>query len=517
VLLLEAGGWDRSPFIRAPGGLLPIMMKGMFCWPYQTTPQKHLNDRVLYAPRGKVMGGGSSINGMVYDRGTAADYDRWAALGNEGWSYRDVLPYFKRAETYRAGASEGSDPAGPDPFHGDAGPLQVSRVKTLHPLAQAWVEAGQQAGFNYNPDTNGALREGFGPCDTTVGGGQRSSSASAYLHPVRRRPNLRVETAALVTRVLFSGTRATGVEYVQKGRRHEVHAEGEVILAGGAINSPQLLLLSGVGEGVQLRSHGIETRIELPGVGQNLQDHLASSVKVACTTPISLYNYLSPIAGGLALGRYLLFRQGPLATASVEAIAFVKAHPLSMEEDVKMIFAMALYQHNGREVIKQHGFFAHIDVVRPESRGRVSLRSADPLAPPLLDPNFFATERDRRTLVEAIKMAREVFKQKAFNPYRGRELAPGQSVNSDAEIEAYIRATAEADYHSVGTCKMGSDTRAVVDAQLRVHGAQGLRVVDASVMPLMPGGNTAVPTIMVAERGADLILGKSALGAARAA
>jgi len=508
VLLLEAGGWDRSPFIRAPGGLLPIMMGGLYCWPYQTTPQVHLNDRVLYAPRGKVLGGGSSINGMVYCRGTPSDYDRWAALGNEGWSYAEVLPYFKKAENYLPGA---------DAYHGSKGPLQVSRPATLHPLAQAWIEAGQQAGFPYNADTNGEQRGGFGPSDATVGEGRRSSSASAYVHPVRSRKNLEVLTGALTTQVLLQGTRAVGVRYVHRGRSFESRCEGEVILASGAINSPQLLMLSGIGDPEHLSQHGIAPCIDLPGVGQNLQDHLASSVKVACTVPISLYNYLNPIAGGVALGKYLLFRKGPLASSSVEAIAFVKSHPEAIEEDVKMIFAMALYQHNGREVIKQHGFFAHIDGVRPQSRGTVRLRSADPTAPPLLNPNFFATESDRRTLIEAVKISREVFAQKAFDRYRGRELAPGPDVRSDVQIEAYIRTTAEADYHSVGTCKMGRDPLAVVDARLRVHGAQALRVVDASIMPLMPGGNTNMPTVMVAEKGADLILGKSIPVEARAA
>jgi choline dehydrogenase len=437
---------------------------------------------------------------MVYCRGTPSDYNAWVNLGNVGWSYDDVLPYFRRLETYHAAA---------DQYHGDQGPLHISRPLKLHPLAQAWIEAGQQAGFKYNPDTNGAAREGFGPCDATVNRGRRCSSASAYLHPVLRRRNLRVVTDALAHRILLEGNRATGVEYVHKGERLQAHVDREVILSGGAINSPQLLMLSGIGDGDQLRRHGIKTRIELPGVGQDLQDHLASSVMFACLEPISLYNYLSPPKVAMALAQYLLYRGGPLARLSVEAIAFVRAHPLATEADAKMHFAMALYRRNGRELIKQHGFFAYIAGVRPRSRGAVRLRSADPTEPPLIDPNFFAIEDDRRALIEAIKIAREVFAQRAFDRYRGPELTPGPLVISDSEIEAHVRGTAEADYHSVGTCRMGNDSFAVVDSQLRVHGSQGLRVVDASVMPLIPGGNTNIPTVMVAERGSDMILGRS--------
>ncbi len=500
VLLLEAGGSDNSPLIRAPGGLLPIMMRGMYAWKYQTAPQPHLDGRVLYSPRGKVLGGSSSINGMVYDRGTRSDYDGWAAAGNEGWSYDEVMPYFKRAETYEPGT---------DQYHGSYGPVRVSRPGVKHLLSRAWVAAGEAAGHSYNDDTNGAERAGFGPVDLTVGGGRRSSSASAYLRPVRRRANLTVITGALASRVLLWRDRAVGVEYRHDGEVVQAQAECEVIFSGGALNSPQLLMLSGIGDGDHLKEHGIETRVDLKGVGRNLQDHLAGAVRFACSVPISLYNYMSPVAGALALGRYVMFRTGPLASAGIEATAFAKSQPDLAEPDLKLLFAMALYQNNGREFIRRHGFFAHINVVRPASRGRISLASADPAAAPVIDPNFLAVESDLIGLREGIKMARDIFGQKPFDPYRAEEIGPGPDVKTDADIDAYIRARAEADYHSVGTAKMGSDPMAVVDSKLRVHGVEGLRVVDASVMPTMVGGNTNMPVIMVAEKASDLILGKS--------
>jgi choline dehydrogenase len=499
VLLLEAGGPGKSPLIAAPGGLLPIMMAGLHAWRYQTAPQPHLDGRSLYSPRGKVLGGSSSINGMVYCRGTRSDYDGWAAAGNEGWSHDAVMPYFRRAETYQPAANA---------WHGADGPIQVSRPGIRHALSKAWIEAGRTSGYSYNDDTNGAEREGFGPIDLTVGNGRRSSSAAAYLAPARRRRNLTVETGAHATRVLIEGGRAVGVDYAKDGAARTARADREVILSAGAINSPQLLMLSGIGDGDHLRRHGIATRIDLKGVGRNLQDHLAGAVRFACSVPISLYNYMSPVAGSIALARYLLFRTGPLASAGMEAVAFLKSRPDLPEPDLKFLFALALYQNNGREFIRRHGFFAHINVVRPASRGRISLASADPLAAPVIDPNFLAAESDLAGLRAGIRMAREIFRQPAFAPFRDEEIAPGPAVSTDEELDAHIRAHAEADYHSVGTCRMGADPDAVVDSRLRVHGLDGLRVVDASVMPTLVGGNTNMPVIMVAEKAADLILGR---------
>jgi choline dehydrogenase len=501
VLLLEAGGRDWNPIIQAPGGLLAIMMSGAHAWKYLSAPQRNLDNRALYTPRGKVLGGGSSINGMVYCRGYASDYDRWRAQGNAGWSYAEVLPYFKRAETYYAGAST---------YHGGDGPIQVNRPQVKHPLAQAFVAAGQQAGHPYNDDTNGREREGFGPVDVTVARGRRSSTANAYLRPARRRANLTVVTHAQATRVLFEDKRAVGVEYLRGGRRLQARADREVILSGGAINSPQLLMLSGVGDAGHLREHNIASVLDLKGVGQNLQDHLAVGVKYLATAPISMFKYFSPLKAIAAFGRYLLLRSGPLADPGMEAVAFVKSQPGLPEPDIKFTFVMALYSNNGRDLTPRHGFSAHINVARPESVGEVRLASADPLAPPIIDQNYHATENDRRALCRGVQIAREVFQQIAFDPYRGEELEPGAAVTADADIDAFIRAKAEADYHSVGTCKMGNDALAVVDEQLRVRGLSGLRVVDASIMPGIIGGNTNMAVIMIAEKAADMILGKPA-------
>ena len=476
------------------------MMGGLYAWKYLTAPQKHLNDRVLYSPRGKVLGGSSSINGMVYCRGTRSDYDGWAAAGNAGWSYDEVMPYFKRAETYEPGI---------DQYHGSYGPIRVSRPGVKHPLSRAWIAAGQAAGFPYNDDTNGAERDGFGPVDLTVGKGRRSSSAAAYLRPARARANLTVVADAQASRVLFDGKRAVGVEYSRGGHTSQVRAGREVILSGGAINSPQLLMLSGIGDAEHLKEHGIAVLADLKGVGRNLQDHLAGAVRFAASAPISLYNYMSPVRGTLALAQYVLSRSGPLANAGMEAVAFVKSRQELAEPDIKFHFAMALYQKNGREFVRRHGFFAHINVVRPESRGRVTLASADPAVPPVIDPNFLEADNDLLALRAGIRIARNVFMQKPFDPFRGEELAPGQAVLSDAEIDDYIRAETEMDYHSVGTARMGTDPMAVVDSSLRVHGIAGLRVVDASVMPRLVGGNTNMPVIMVAEKASDMILGRS--------
>jgi choline dehydrogenase len=502
VLLVEAGGSDRSPLIRAPGGLLPIMISGAFNWGYVSTPQKHLNDRVLYLPRGKVLGGSSSTNGMVYCRGTRGDFDEWSRLGNPGWSFAEVLPYFRRAETHELGESA---------YHGGSGPLRIGRPRVKHPLARAFVEAGQQAGYPYNDDTNGALRMGFGPTDVTAWRGRRQSTSVAYLRPARRRPNLTVVTKALVTRVLFEGRRAVGVELSRRGRLEQVRAAREVILAAGALNSPKLLLLSGVGAGAQLRAHGIPKVQDLPGVGENLHDHLATHVKLRSRVPNSMFKYFGPVQGALAVARYLAFRRGPLADPGMEAVAFVASDPALPDPDVKFHFLMALYRNNGRELIPEHGFGVHVNAVKPRSRGSVRLASADPTAPPLVDQNYLADPHDLAVMRAGIRIAREVFRQRAFDPYRGEELDPGPQAVSDMDLDAYVREKSEADYHSVGTCRMGDDPLAVVDAGLRVRGLEGLRVVDASVMPRIVSGNTNMATIMIAEKASDLMLGRPAL------
>jgi len=498
VLLLEAGGKDDSPLIAAPGGLLPIMMSGSHAWRYMSAPQAHLDRRVLYLPRGKVLGGGSSINGMAYDRGMHSDYDRWAQAGNRGWSFADVLPYFRRVETY--GPSR-------DIWHGADGPIQVTRANQDHPFAKAFVAAGQQAGYPYCADFNGAHREGFGAVDLTVGKGRRSSASSAYLRPISGRPNLVVMTGAQCRRILFEGKRASGVMFRHAATDRLAMARREVILSAGAINSPQLLLLSGVGSADQLREHGIEVIANLPGVGRNLQDHLAVHVKYRSTKPWSMLRYINPFRGALAMGQYLLFRKGPLADPGMSVACFVKSNPALDEPDIKMLLVTALFGNNGRTMVPMHGFYAHINVARPESTGSVTLASADPELPPLIDQNYNGTENDRRVMREGVRIARHIFHQAAFDEIRGDELAPGPAVQSDEEIDRYIRGHAEADYHSVGTARMGLDAMAVVDPELRVHGLSGLRVIDASIMPHLPGGNTAIPVAMIAEKGADMILG----------
>jgi choline dehydrogenase len=499
VLLIEAGPAGRNPLIAAPGGLLPIMMSGAYAWRYMSVPQGHLDDRALYSPRGKVLGGGSAINGMVYDRGFHSDYDRWAQAGNRGWSFADVLPYFRKLEDYLPAANE---------WHGRGGPITVTRAAQSHPFARAFLKAGAQAGYPLTDDLNGATRDGFGAVDLTVGKGKRSSAAAAYLRPVAKRRNLTVLTQAQARRIVFTGKRATGVALRHKGADIAVTARREVILSAGAINTPHLLLLSGVGDPAHLAERGIATVHDLPGVGQGLQDHLAAHVKYRSTKPWSMLRYLNPLRGALAMAQYLLTRKGPLADPGMSVACAVRSDPALDEPDIKMLLVSALFGHNGREMVPMHGFYAHINVARPEARGSVRLSSADPDAPPLIDQAYNGTENDRRVMREGVRIARRIFAQSAFDEIRGEELAPGSAIENDEAIDAYIRAHAEADYHATSTARMGHDPMAVVDDGLRVHGIAALRVVDASIMPHLPGGNTAIPVAMIAEKAADLILGK---------
>ncbi|MBO9723889.1 MAG: choline dehydrogenase [Novosphingobium sp.] len=500
VLLLEAGGSDRSPLIAAPGGLLPIMMRGSHAWRYMSAPQRHLDDRQLYLPRGKVLGGGSSINGMTYDRGFRSDYDRWAAEGCTGWSFAEVLPYFRRLESYAPSQ---------DQWHGAEGPIAVTRAGQDHPFARAFVAAAQQAGYPFCADLNGAARDGVGPVDLTIGRGRRSTASSAYLRPVRHRRNLTVMTGTQALRVLFDGKRACGVVYLRQGEHHTALARREVIVSGGAINTPQLLMLSGLGDAEHLRGHGINVVAHVPEMGRNLQDHLAAHVKYRSTKPWSMLRYLSPLHGITAMGQYLAARSGPLADPGMSVAAFVRSDPALAEPDIKMLLVMALFANNGRKMEPSHGFYAHVNVARPEARGTVTLASADPAAPPVIDQNYNGTEHDRRVMREGIRAARRIFAQSAFDTCRGEELAPGASIQSDEALDAHVRAHAEADYHSVGTARMGTGAGAVLDPQLRLRGVDGLRVVDASVMPHLVGGNTAIPVAMIAEKAADMILGRT--------
>jgi choline dehydrogenase len=505
VLLIEAGGRDKSLMIHMPAGIPQLLGKpNKYNWYYDTEGQQYLNNRRLYWPRGKGWGGSSSINGMIYIRGHARDYDNWRQMGLEGWSYADVLPYFKRAECYESGG---------DDFHGDAGPLHVSNGRSANPLFRAFVEAGKEAGHPVTKDFNGYAQEGFGPYQLTIHEGRRWSAAAAYLKPVLDRPNLKIESNALVSRILFEGKRAAGVEFVQKKQTIQVRSDREVILSGGAVNSPQTLLLSGIGPGETLKRFGIPVVSDLAGVGQNLQDHLDCSIQYESTQPITLYSAMKPqnmVKVGL---QYILFGTGVATSQGLETGAFIKSRPDLEHPDLQYHFIAALMFDHTRKKADRHGFMAHVCQLRPQSRGYISIKSTDPNVAPLIQPNYLEAEEDRRALREGVKIARDVFAQKAFDAYRGPELMPGAHVRSDDQIDAFIRETAETIYHPVGTAKMGNDNMSVVDGQLRVHGVEGLRVIDASVMPTLVSGNTNAPTIMIAEKASDMILGRAALPA----
>ncbi len=497
VALLEAGPRDKNFLIHMPAGYAALMKTGWVDWGYHTEPQAGLNGRRLFWPRGKVLGGSSSVNAMVYIRGVPSDYDMWAQLGNRGWAWDDVLPYFKKAESYLPGPNE---------YHGGDGPLQVSRPGVDGPLSAAWIEAGQQAGYPYTHDFNGSQQEGFGPIDCTTSNGRRASAAVCYLRPALQRPNLTVITKAQATCIRVAGGRAVAVEYSHNKQKREIRADREVIVCGGSINSPQLLLLSGIGPADEIGIHGIKAVHNLPGVGKNLQDHLHGGVKHNCTQPISLYSVVKPTVLPRHILYYLMTHKGPASTMGLEALAFVKSRPELIAPDLEYHFAPVLYEDHGRTILYRHGYMGYYNMQRPEARGEITLKSGDPLAHPAIQPNYLQNETDLRTLRDGFKIVREVFRQKAFDPYRGDEFMPGPKVQTDAEIDDYHRATGETLYHPVGTCKMGQDDMAVVDDTLRVRGIDGLRVVDASVMPRLVSGNTNAPTIMIAEKAADMIL-----------
>jgi choline dehydrogenase len=502
VLLIEAGSRDKSLMIHMPAGIPALIgKKNKFNWYYDTEGQQHLNGRKLYWPRGKGWGGSSSINGMIYIRGNARDYDHWRQMGCEGWSFADVLPYFKRAETYESGGDE---------FHGGEGPLHVSNGRSTNPLFRAFVQGGADAGFPVTKDFNGFQQEGFGPYQLTIKGGKRWSAASAYLTPILSRPNLTIESEAHVGRILFEGTRAVGVEYIQNKQMVEARATQEVLLSGGAVNSPQTLLLSGIGDPEILGRFDIPVVADLKGVGKNLQDHLDASIQYESTQPITLYSQANPL-NALKTGlQYMLLGTGLATGQGLESGAFLKSRPDLETPDLQYHFIAALMTDHTRKKADRHGFMAHVCQLRPESRGYISIKSNDPLSAPIIQPNYLEAEEDRRAMREGVKIAREVFAAKAFDAYRGPELWPGAHITKDDQIDAWIRKTAETIYHPVGSAKMGKDAESVVDPSLKVYGIEGLRVVDASVMPALVSGNTNAPTIMIAEKAADMILGRAA-------
>lgn len=500
VALLEAGSSDRNIFISMPAGFLQLMETGEVDWGYATVPQQHLRGRRIHSPRGKVLGGSSSVNGMVYVRGDRSDFDHWAQLGNRGWSFDDCLPYFRRSENFEA--EEGG------PARGHGGPLRVTRRGIRHPYAKAFYDACRQYGLPSNDDFNGGEdQEGVGPTDSTMADNKRWSSSRAFLWPAMSRPNLRVLTKALATKVIFEGKRAVGVEFMHNGARRQLRARREVILCGGAVNSPQLLQLSGVGDGEHLQDLGISVVHELKGVGRNLQDHPGiGGVKQRSNVPISLYSQVSLFAKARALGQYLLTGGGPAANNGLEVMAFVRSRPGLAAPDLQYFMTMLMYEDSGRRIVPGHGYMVVFTLQRPESRGTVMIRSSDPLAAPEIDPNYFEREIDLQTMREGVKIGRKIFAQHAFDPFRADEYAPGPEVVTDNEIEDWIRLNVDSNYHLSGTCKMGVDNLAVVDNSLRVRGVDGLRVIDASIMPTVVSGNTNAATIMIAERGADFLI-----------
>lgn len=498
VLVLEAGGPDDKRDIQIPASIAELA-RSEVDWEFYTEPQSELYERKLYWPRGKTLGGTSSVNAMIYIRGHPVDYDRWAELGNEGWGWEDVLPYFKRSEHFTGSGVNPED-------YGTDGPLNVADQRSPRDLSRTFVDAAVATGYERTTDFNGAQQDGFGLFHVTQKDGRRQSAADAYLKPVLNRPNLAAETGAHVTRVLFDGDRAVGVAYEQDGRRLRADAAKEVILCGGAVNSPQLLMLSGVGPADHLHEHDIDIHQDLPGVGRNLQDHLIAIVVYEATTTATLDDIDSLAQLPVNLAKFLLLDRGPLTSNLGEAGGFVRTDPDLPAPDIELVFVPAYMMNHGFDNPEEgHGFSLGAVQLRPDSRGRITLRSPDPHEAPAIDPKYLTEPGDLETLIEGVRRAREIAQASPFDEYRGEELWPGEDVQSDKGIAKHIRKHGQTIYHPVGTCKMGDDDLAVVDDRLRVRGVEGLRVVDASVMPTIIGGHTNAPTIMIAERAADFI------------
>ncbi|WP_226573142.1 choline dehydrogenase [Acuticoccus sediminis] len=509
VAVIEYGGTDAGPLIQMPAALSYPMNMSRYDWGFVSEPEPHLGGRRLATPRGKVLGGSSSVNGMVYVRGHARDFDHWEEEGAAGWGYADVLPYYKRMEHWHDGG-HGGDPD----WRGTSGPLHVTRGPRRNPLFHAFVEAGQQAGFEFTADYNGRKQEGFGPMEQTVWHGRRWSVANAYLRPALKRKNLTLERG-LARRVVFADGRAVGVEIGRGGGTEIVRARREVILAASSINSPKLLMLSGVGPAAHLAEHGIAVLADRPGVGQNLQDHLEVYIQQACTQPITLYRHWNLFGKALAGAEWLFFKTGLGASNQFESAAFLRSAPGVEYPDIQYHFLPIAVRYDGKVAAEGHGFQAHVGPMRSPSRGAVTLRSADPGEAPRIVFNYMSTETDWHDFRHCVRLTREIFAQRAFDPYRGKEIQPGADVRSDDEIDGFIREHAESAYHPCGTCRMGraDDPGAVVDPQCRVIGVDGLRVVDSSIFPRITNGNLNAPSIMVGEKAADMILGRPPLPA----
>ncbi len=506
VALLEAGPPDKSLLVRMPAGVGNLIAnKGAYNWGFWTAPQKHMDERSLWWPRGRGWGGSSSINGMIYIRGHARDYDQWRQMGLTGWGYRDVLPYFKRSEHNEDGA---------DAWRGQGGPLWVSRGAPGNPLFRAFIQAGAAAGYPVTRDFNGFQQEGMGPYHLTIKDGERWSAAAAYLRPIAGvRSNLTIISNARATRLIIENGAAKGVEYASGRSLRRVFAGAEIILCLGAVQSPHLLQLSGVGPADHLQANGVPVVLDAPEVGANLQDHLDVSMIYECTKPVTVYSKIKGWRRGAVGVEYILRKQGPGRSNQLESGAFLKSRGELDRPDIQLHFVNAAMINHAKESVDMDAFTIHACQLRPESRGTVRLASSDPLADPLIDPNYLEAEIDRRTLRDSVRMVRDIVGRGPMDVYRGPEMRPGATVVSDKDIDSWIRANGETIYHPVGTVRMGADTRAPVDAELRVRGIAGLRVVDASVMPTLIGGNTNAPTIMIAEKASDMILGKAPLPA----
>ncbi|WP_420382284.1 choline dehydrogenase [Novosphingobium sp.] len=507
VLLLESGGSDRSLYIQMPAALAIPMNTKRWNWGYESEPEPHLNNRRLNCPRGKGLGGSSSINGLVYVRGNPLDFERWEDEGARGWGYAQVLPYFRRAETRKEGGNA---------YRGGDGPLSTTYGSLKNPLHQAWIDAARQAGYTETEDYNGFRQEGFGRMDMTVRNGERCSSAKAYLYDAVKRPNLTVIQHALASRIVFEGKRAVGVAYEQGGTMHEVRAGKEVILAGGPINTVQLLKLSGIGPAEELSALGIPVVADRAGVGANLQDHLEFYFQVACSQPITLFGSANLIGKALVGAEWLLRKTGLGASNHFESCGFIRSNAGVKYPDIQYHFFPMAINYDGSSLATEHGYQAHVGSMRSKSRGTVTLRSADPHDKPKILFNYMSDPQDWVEMRQCVRLTREIFAQDAFAPFRGREIQPGADCVTDAQIDDFIREHVESALHPSCTCKMGraNDPLAVVDPELRVIGVEGLRIVDSSVMPSITTGNLNAPSIMIGEKGADHILGRPMLAPA---
>ena len=502
VIVIEYGGTDAGPLIQMPAALSYPMNMPLYDWGYLSEPEPHLGGRRMATPRGKVIGGSSSINGMIYVRGHAKDYDYWAESGAEGWNYASVLPYFKRMEQWHDGG-HGGDAS----WRGKSGPLHVSRGPRNNPLTRAFVDAGRQAGYPVTGDYNGQQQEGFGPFDATIWKGRRWSAANAYLRPALQRKNC-ILVRGLAQKVVIQNSRATGVQVKKAGMTKTINAREEVIIAASSINSPKLLMLSGIGPGKELAKHGIEILAERPGVGQNLQDHLEMYIQMTATQPVSLYKYWNPFMKGLIGAQWLFTKTGIGASNQFESAAFIRSQAGVEYPDIQYHFLPIAVRYDGQTAAEGHGFKAHVGQMRSQSRGQITLNSADPNEAPKIQFNYMAHEKDWQDFRTCIRLTRQIFAQDALSPYAGHEIQPGNECQSDEDLDAFTRENVESAYHPCGTCKMGSanDLMAVVDPECRVIGVDGLLVADSSIFPRITNGNLNGPSIMTGEKAADHVL-----------